>query len=202
MGSHYLRKALSFLLLTLEAKYHCTEGEYSSLSSLRLPLICAIGGVIVPISIYLLVTFPNAEFIRGWAVTLATDTAFVLALFAFLNSEIAFKEISTQDFISPITLGTASGLFFGKQIGVMLFAYLAIKLNICKLPKNVTQRMFYGIATLTGIGFTFSLFIGVLSFDDDVYITQMKLGVLIGSFLSALLGITILRHTERISRKM
>lgn len=117
---------------------------------------------------------------------------FVLPLFAFLNSEVAFKEVHFQDLFSPITLGIVLGLFFGKQIGICLLSYIFLKFNRMRLPYGLSWHTYYAISVLCGIGFTFSLFIGLLSFDSTLLENQMKLGVFIGSFLSAIFGIGLL----------
>lgn len=325
--------AMFFLLLTLESKYHYIAGQFSSGKALRLPLISAIGGAVIPVIFYLFFTQHNADYIRGWAIPIATDTAFILAilaiftsgiplsarlfvvafsiiddiiavlvlaifytpfinflpllfavicvlllailnrsrvgvltpymivgfalwlslietgihgtlagvvigcfipvrvkksdlnrshsplkrleryvhpfvalfvlpLFAFLNSEVSFQELSAQDFLSPITVGIFFGLFLGKQIGITLFAYLGERFNLCSIPKDINWGMFYGLAILAGIGFTFSLFIGVLSFETSTHINQMKLGVLGASFVSAILGILVVRWSVKTKRKI
>ncbi|MGV8948369.1 MAG: Na+/H+ antiporter NhaA [Candidatus Paracaedibacter sp.] len=316
--------ALFFLLLTLEIKFHCLEGEFTSRATLRLPIIAAIGGATVPAIIYYLFNYSEPTYLQGWAIPIATDTAFTLAvlsflkhklpvsakiftialsilddliailvislfytdslfiiplliaiicifilatlnfmnvgkfspyliigvilwlalveagihgtiagviiglsipmrvldhhnkltsplkklehslhpavaliilpLFAFLNCEIPFKELSMTDLFSNITLGTVAGLFIGKQFGIMALSFLAVKLGICRLPVNISWRTYYGISVLCGIGFTFSLFIGLLSFDHSSLLNQMKLGVVLGSFLSAGIGVLILRR--------
>lgn len=314
-----------FLLLTIEAKFHCLEGEFSSKSALTLPVVAALGGAIVPPLIYYLFTADNIDSLNGWAIPIGTDTAFVLGilsffshriplsvrlfvvalsiiddfiavlvlaifytsslhfiplliaficllilallyslrvssllpyllvgaalwlalieagihgtiagvflgifiplysksggnrgysplkelenfihpivafiilpLFVFLNGEIPFKELSFGDLLSPITVGILVGLFIGKQLGIILFSYIAIRMNMCKLPSNVSWKTYYGVSILCGIGFTFSIFIGLLSFDDAFLINQMKLGVTLGSLLSALIGIVVLNHS-------
>lgn len=117
---------------------------------------------------------------------------FVLPLFAFLNSEIAFNEIHSHDLFSKVTLGIIFGLFFGKQIGVFLMSYLFLKFNKLRLPYGLSWHTYYAISVLCGIGFTFSLFIGLISFDNTFLENQMKLGVFIGSLLSAVFGIILL----------
>lgn len=314
--------ALFFLVLTLEAKFHVLEGEFSSPGNFRLACLAALGGVIVPAILYVFFSYPNPEHVKGWAIPIATDTAFVLGilsffknkvplstrlfvvalsiiddiiavvilavfytealqitplliaiilisllaianlknierlsvylligaglwlalveagihgtiagvliglfvpvhvkrenckatsplkklehflhplvalivlpLFAFLNSEISFKELGLNDFYSPITIGIFVGLFIGKQLGILIFSFIPIAAGICKLPHGITWRTYYGISILCGIGFTFSLFIGLLSFEEAILINQMKLGVILGSVVSAIGGIALL----------
>jgi NhaA family Na+:H+ antiporter len=92
-----------------------------------------------------------------------------------------------------LTLGIAAGLFIGKQIGVMGATVLAVKTGFARLPQDVTWRHIYGIAALTGVGFTMSLFIGSLAFGADDKMNAVRLGVLLGSVVSGLFGYAILR---------
>jgi len=316
--------AFFFLLLTLEIKFQCLEGEFTPRAALRLPIIAAIGGAFVPAIIYYFFNYNDPMYLRGWAIPIATDTAFTLAvisflkhklpmsakiftialsilddliailvivlfytdhlyfvplfiaviciftlvainslnvarllpylfigtilwlalveagihgtiagvlvgasipmrapdkhgklcsplkklehflhpvvalvilpLFAFLNCGVSFKELSVNDLFSPISLGILLGLFIGKQLGIIALSFIAIRLGICRLPLNISWRIYYGISVLCGIGFTFSLFIGLLSFEQTLLLNQMKLGVILGSFLSAVVGILILRR--------
>lgn len=121
----------------------------------------------------------------------------VIPIFAFANAGISFAGITMETFLQPVTLGIMLGLFLGKQIGVMAITWLACSLKICRLPEDVTWPQYYGMALLTGIGFTMSLFIGTLTFSDVEMATPVRLGVLSGSFLSAVAGITILLLTTK-----
>lgn len=121
----------------------------------------------------------------------------VVPLFAFANAGISFKGVTLETFAQPITLGIMLGLFLGKQIGVMAITALACGLKICRLPENVTWLQFYGMALLTGIGFTMSLFIGTLAFTDVSFATPVRLGVISGSMLSAIAGVTVLLLTTK-----
>ncbi len=121
----------------------------------------------------------------------------ILPIFAFANSgvEIHFSEINI---LEPIFLGVACGLFFGKQFGVMLFSFIAIKSKICHLPRNSSWLEFYGIAIFTGIGFTMSLFISILAFNSEHQIfDQIKIAILLGSIISIIYGIFITYLAER-----
>ena len=85
------------------------------------------------------------------------------------------------------------GLFFGKQIGVFLFSYFSVKLKLAEMPTNSNWMMFYGVGILTGIGFTMSLFVGNLAFvENSDHMEGVKIGVLIGSTLSAVIGYFLL----------
>jgi NhaA family Na+:H+ antiporter len=322
--------ATFFLVITLEAKFHFLEGEFTSKENLLLPITAALGGVVIPAIFYYSITYGDNLYSRGWAIPVATDTAFILGilsffstkislsvrllvvalsiiddiiavlilalfytdsisyfpllitaiillllvimnllnvsklsvylivgialwlslveagihgtiagvllglfipqrvkneedkvqsplkrlehslhpvvaliilpLFAFLNCEIPFNELSLNDFYSPITLGILGGLFIGKQVGIISFSFIAIKLRLCKLSHGLNWRTYYAISILCGIGFTFSLFIGGLSFESEPLMNQMKLGVILGSLLSALLGAFLLRIVTRNSQ--
>ena len=317
--------AVFFLLVGLEIKREVLKGHLSKPSQLALPLIAAIGGVIMPALIYAAFNMGNPDTISGWAIPAATDIAFalgvltllgnrvpnalkvclvaiaiiddlaaiiiialfytddtslyalslagaglafsfalnrlgvtrlgpyamiglfiwacvlksgvhatlagvalgliiplrvqnehglsplkvmehalhpwvvfaVIPLFAFVNAGLSFKGITLDTFMDPITVGIILGLFVGKQLGVFVFTYLARLVGICKLPNGVTWLHFYGLSLLTGIGFTMSLFIGTLAFNHVENITAVRLGVLTGSLLSAVVGIAILLLASR-----
>jgi NhaA family Na+:H+ antiporter len=106
----------------------------------------------------------------------------ILPLFAFANSGVSFAGL---------------GLFAGKQIGVFGAIWLTVKLKLAKMPDMTNWAQIYGIATVAGIGFTMSLFIGSLAFSSGVYDAQIRLGVLIGSVASALVGYIILRQASK-----
>ena len=120
---------------------------------------------------------------------------FIMPVFAFANAGVALSaEQAITAFSSTLTLGILFGLFLGKQIGIMASVWISSKLGIVKLPndKNV-WTIFYGIACLTGIGFTMSLFISGLAFTDPKYIEYSKVGIFVGSLLSGLLGFFFLK---------
>lgn len=90
----------------------------------------------------------------------------------------------------------------GKQLGIMGFSFIAVKLGLCKLPCEISWGIYYGISILCGIGFTFSLFIGTLSFEDKIFVNQMELGVVLGSLFSALMGTILLRRATHSTPSM
>ena len=95
--------------------------------------------------------------------------------------------------MAPVPLGILCGLFFGKQIGVLLFSYISIKLKFAEVPNNSNWLSLYGVSILTGIGFTMSLFVGNLAFvDNSQYMDGVKIGVLTGSLLSTIFGYLVL----------
>jgi len=116
----------------------------------------------------------------------------VLPVFAFANAGLSFSGVTIEKLLNPVTIGIALGLFVGKQAGVMIATFIGYRLSLCRLPEGVTWTQFYGMALLTGIGFTMSLFIGTLAFTDIEMATPVRLGVLIGSILSALAGVAVL----------
>tara|TARA_R110000787_G_scaffold119407_1_gene230310 strand:+ start:61 stop:1233 length:1173 start_codon:yes stop_codon:yes gene_type:complete len=116
----------------------------------------------------------------------------ILPVFAFGNAGVSLSGIGFADLLAPLPLGIALGLFFGKQLGVFGATLLAVKTGIAKRPKGTSWAQLYGIACLTGVGFTMSLFIGTLAFETDALLDQVRLGVLSGSVLSAVTGAAVL----------
>jgi len=316
--------AIFFLLIGLEVKREFLEGQLSSPSQIALPGIAAIGGMLVPACLYVLINHGDATAMRGWAIPTATDIAFalgilamlgkrvplslkvflmalaiiddlgaiviialfytvelstmsiviaataltilivmnrmgvikkaayiivglvlwvsvlksgvhatlagvalaftiplknttregetvslskemehdlhywvaffILPLFAFVNAGIDLRNVSLDQMASGVPLGILAGLFLGKQIGVFGFSWIAIKLGLAKIPENSTWLQLYGVAILTGIGFTMSLFVDSLAFTDgNLYQQADKLAVLIASFSAGLAGYAVLR---------
>lgn len=123
---------------------------------------------------------------------------FILPLFAFVNAGVNLHGISLSDITSSVPLGIMLGLFLGKQLGVFGFSFLAIKLGLAKLPTDSNFKQLYGVALLTGIGFTMSLFIDSLAFNDTkIYHFADKLAILIGSFASGIIGYIVLRVVSK-----
>ncbi|WP_422345522.1 Na+/H+ antiporter NhaA [Parasphingorhabdus sp.] len=124
-------------------------------------------------------------------------TAFmVLPIFAFANAGVSLAGLQLSDLFAPLALGIAAGLVIGKQVGVFGFMFVAAKLGLVRRPMGVSWMQLYGLACLTGIGFTMSLFIGNLAFVDPTQIETVKLGVISGSLISGLLGFLILRFAR------
>ena len=120
----------------------------------------------------------------------------ILPLFAFANAGVMLRGMSLGDLLQGVPLAIALGLFIGKQLGVFGFAWLAIKTKCCSLPAQVSWGQLYGVAILTGVGFTMSLFVGSLAFSDE-YVLDVsrpdRLGIIVGSLLSAVVGFVVLR---------
>ena len=314
--------ALFFFLVGLELKRELIEGELSKPSNILLPLIAAIGGMLVPALIYAYINWDDPVALRGWAIPAATDIAFalgiltlmgsraptalkvflvslaifddvgaiviialfytealstqaliiamvtiailftlnkrgvmsiapyvfvglilwvavlksgvhatlagvvmamfipihnakdpnssplralehdlhpfvafaVLPIFAFANSGINLDGISLDFVFHPVPLGVAAGLFFGKQIGVFGFCWMAIKLGVTQLPKGSGWLGLYGISLLCGVGFTMSLFIGSLAFEHAGEVAfDERIGIMMGSLMSGAVGFLVLR---------
>lgn len=117
----------------------------------------------------------------------------VLPVFAFANAGVNFSGMSFSSLLEPLPLGIALGLFVGKQIGVFGASFLMIKSGLAKMPEGANWGMLYGVSLLCGIGFTMSLFIGGLAFDDAAHATAIRLGVLAGSLVSGTLGYFVIK---------
>mgnify|MGYP003688005757 FL=1 len=121
-----------------------------------------------------------------------------MPLFAFANAGVSLNGLSLSSLLLPVPLGILLGLFFGKQIGVMLFCYISVKFKMAQMPNNSTWLSFYGVSILTGIGFTMSLFVGNLAFANSLqYSDGVKIGVLTGSLLSTVFGYFLLLLTSK-----
>ena len=320
---HWINDALMaifFFFVTLEIKREFIQGELSNIKQALLPIIAAVGGMVIPALFYILINWGNSETMNGWAIPSATDIAFslgilsllgsrvpislkvfltalaiiddlgailiiaffysgdlsipylslilisyiillilnkfsikiflpylivglcmwfftyksgihatiagvllastiphrikekdfslllkiehaispyvafmIMPLFAFANAGVNLEGLSILSLMAPVPLGILCGLFFGKQIGVLLFSYISIKLKLAEPPNNSTWLSIYGVSILTGIGFTMSLFVGNLAFANDLqYMDGVKIGVLSGSLLSTVFGYLLL----------
>jgi NhaA family Na+:H+ antiporter len=143
---------------------------------------------------------PDRSPLRELEHDLHTVVAFgVLPLFAFVNAGISFAGMGLADVMHPISLGIAAGLFLGKQLGVFLLCYMAIRLGIARLPEGAGMGALYGVAILSGVGFTMSLFIDSLAFEhlapDAVFDFDERLGILLGSIASGIAGYIVLDRT-------
>jgi NhaA family Na+:H+ antiporter len=315
-----LLMAIFFFFVTLEIKREFIQGELSNLKKAMLPIIAAVGGMLVPALFYVAINFGNSETMNGWAIPSATDIAFslgilsllgsrvpislkifltalaiiddlgailiiaffysgdlsinylsfilisyllllilnklgikkfspyllvgifmwfftyksgihatiagvllastiphrikekdfsllikiehaispyvaflIMPLFAFANAGVSLEGLTISSLMMPVPLGILGGLFIGKQVGVMLFSYLAVNLGMAQMPDNSSWLSLYGVSILTGIGFTMSLFVGNLAFVENIqYLDGVKIGVLAGSLLSTIFGYFVL----------
>ncbi len=121
----------------------------------------------------------------------------IVPLFGFANAGVSFEGLSPSILLEPLPLGIAAGLFLGKQLGIFGSIWLAVKTGIAKRPGNAGWRQIYGVSLLAGIGFTMSLFIGGLAFPgNELLVDEVKLGVLLGSIVSAVAGYAVLRSAS------
>jgi NhaA family Na+:H+ antiporter len=160
-----------------------------------------LAGVVLAFTIPLVVDTPDTQQVEPPLLTLEHAiqpwVAFaVVPIFGFANAGVSFAGFSPGNLLDPVPLGIAAGLFLGKQAGVFGFAALAIRLGWAALPDGANWRQLYGVSLLCGIGFTMSLFIGLLAFPTSVQLQdEVKVGVLMGSLLSGLLGALLLATT-------
>jgi len=119
----------------------------------------------------------------------------ILPIFAFANTGVSLHGLTMNSLLAPVPLGIALGLFIGNQVGVLGFSWLAVKLKLARLPTSVGWKEMYGVSLLCGIGFTMSLFISSLAFEQgsEVFAVDDRLGILSGSLLSAISGYIVLR---------
>ena len=157
-----------------------------------------------------------AGFVVAWFIPIARDKAqsmsnkiehglhpwiafFVLPLFAFANAGVGLTNATANELFTPVSIGIIGGLFIGKQLGIFTACFIAIKLKLCRLPKDATWTQLYGVCLLCGVGFTMSLFIGSLAFEEQGldYQIQVKVGVLVGSLISAAAGAWLIRKSSK-----
>jgi NhaA family Na+:H+ antiporter len=124
----------------------------------------------------------------------------ILPIFAFANAGVSLAGMGWSSFIDPVTLGIVAGLFLGKQLGIFIPLFVAVKTGLCKLPESANWGQVYGMAILCGVGFTMSLFIGELAFDSVATQSSVRLGVLSGSLLSAVVGYLVIWKSSRLHR--
>jgi NhaA family Na+:H+ antiporter len=117
----------------------------------------------------------------------------VVPIFGFANAGVSFAGMGYQSLLHPLSLGIASGLFIGKQLGVFAATWVALRLRLADRPKDASLAQLYGVSVICGVGFTMSLFIGLLAFPaSEEAQSALKIGVLSGSLLSAIFGAGVL----------
>ncbi|WP_445500962.1 Na+/H+ antiporter NhaA [Microvirga sp. G4-2] len=127
----------------------------------------------------------------------------IIPIFGLANAGVSLSGLSLDALTSPLPFGIAMGLFIGKQVGVYSFAYAAVHLGFADMPAGASRLQCYGVALLCGIGFTMSLFIGALAFPGAPELSDAtKIGVLMGSGLSAITGYVLLSFAPREKRQM
>jgi NhaA family Na+:H+ antiporter len=118
----------------------------------------------------------------------------IVPLFGFANAGVSLSAMSAATLLHPVTLGVASGLFFGKQVGIFLSIWATVKLGLARRPDGSSWPQIHGISVLAGVGFTMSLFVGMLAFPASPELqSAVKVGVLAGSLISAIVGMLVLR---------
>ncbi len=119
----------------------------------------------------------------------------VIPIFGFANAGVSLAGVGLDALFSPLPLGIAAGLLIGKQLGILGFAWAAVKAGVATLPEGVSWRQMHALSLMAAIGFTMSLFIGNLAFADPAQVDAVKIGVLSGSLVAALAGYALLRAT-------
>lgn len=158
-----------------------------------------LAGVVLALTIPLVVTVPGLQHetppLLRLEHAIQPAVAFaIVPIFGFANAGVSFAGFSASALLDPVPLGIAAGLFFGKQLGVFAMVALAVRMGWASLPERASWTQVYGVALLCGIGFTMSLFIGLLAFPASPTLQdEVKLGVLMGSLASGLLGALVLR---------
>ena len=120
----------------------------------------------------------------------------IMPIFALANSGVSLPAGGISTLAAPVALGTAVGLFIGKQVGIFGLTMLAVKLRLAPMPGNASRMQLFGVSVIAGIGFTVALFIAALAYHDDVeLLDQAKIGILIGSVVAGIVGFALLRFT-------
>ena len=168
------------------------SGVHATLAGVVLAMVIPLRGAEQPAT-----SQPPESLLRHLEHTLHPWVAFgVLPLFAFANAGVSIAGLSLKDTLHPVPLGIVAGLFLGKQIGIVALSWLATRLRLASLPEGVGWWQLHGTALLCGIGFTMSLFIASLAFEQGGaagYLGLERLGVLIGTLVSGLCGYLVLR---------
>ncbi|TAG68215.1 MAG: Na(+)/H(+) antiporter NhaA, partial [Runella slithyformis] len=124
----------------------------------------------------------------------------ILPIFALANTAIVFDQNIGRTLLENYSLGIGLGLIVGKPLGIFLCAYLAVQLGLCKLPTDLNWKLILGAGFLGGIGFTMSIFITLLAFNDESIINNAKLVILFSSLIAGFLGFTTLKLTLKKQR--
>ncbi len=122
---------------------------------------------------------------------------FIMPAFALANTNITFQKEMLSGLVSPLGMGIITGLFVGKTIGVTLFSWIAVKLKLGTLPSRSGWKHIIGLGMLAGIGFTMSIFISLLSFSDELHVTEAKFAILCASVISGLIGFIFLKSINK-----
>lgn len=170
------------------------------LAVLKSGVHATLAGVLLAAFIPLRVEGPERPPLRRLEHDLHGSVAFaILPLFAFANSGISFAGLTWAGLLEPVPLGISLGLLLGKPLGVTAFAWVAVRLGLARLPEGIGWREILGVAVICGIGFTMSLFISSLAFEQGQtsMVVDDRLGILAGSTISAVIGYFLLRYLLR-----
>jgi NhaA family Na+:H+ antiporter len=157
-----------------------------------------VAGVITAVAVPLRTiagTTPLSTLMHGLHPTVAFG---ILPLFAFVSAGISVGSMDAQTLLGPLPLAIIVGLALGKPIGIFAATWATVRLGLATLPAQTSWRLVFAMGVVAGIGFTMSFFIGQLAFTDDTHQTQVKLGVMVGSLASALIGFALLRRGQAI----
>lgn len=203
IDAFFVAVVVMFVLLTLNVMDvkriwpYLLMGFFLWLSVLQSGLHPTIAGVLLAIMIPVSENKEKSPLHRLENALHPVSAFFIMPVFALVNAGLSFSGISVGDLWNPLPLGIMAGLFFGKQIGIVLAGKVAIRLGWAHLPDDVTPRQFYAASVLAGIGFTMSLFIGSLAFKSGELDNLVRLGVMGGSLISAIVGVMLLRWDGR-----
>lgn len=121
----------------------------------------------------------------------------ILPLFALANTAISLDEVTMSTLTENYSLGVALGLIVGKPVGIFLLSFIAVSIGICKLPQDINWKSIIGAGFLGGIGFTMSIFITLLAFEDAFIISNIKFIILVSSFIAGIIGFIFLKQVLR-----
>jgi NhaA family Na+:H+ antiporter len=183
----FLALACALWLAVLLSGVHATVAGV--LAALTIPIVRSPGAPDAPISP--LHRIEHA--IQPWV------AYFIIPIFGFANAGVDLSGLAWSDLLAPLPLAIAAGLFVGKQVGIFGSVRVAVALGLAHRPAGATWMQVYAVSMLCGVGFTMSLFIGGLAFDDPELLSGMKIGVLSGSFLSAISGYLLFVFASRSS---
>jgi NhaA family Na+:H+ antiporter len=185
--------ALNMRGVTRAAPYVLT-GIFIWVCVLRSGVHATLAGVVVALAVPLKSDTPEqASLLEQLEENLHPWVAFgVLPLFAFANAGVSLQDLSLAKILAPVPLGIALGLLVGKPLGIAGATWLTVKAGLASRPDGANWGQLLGVSMLGGIGFTMSLFIGMLAFPEPAYAAQVRLGVLAGSLASAVIGYALL----------
>ena len=183
---------------TMEIVPYLLVGAVMWVAVLKSGVHATLAGVILAFFIPIRDSAAEASPLHDLEHDLHTAVAFaILPIFAFVNGGISLEGVSWDYLLHPVPLGIAMGLFLGKQFGILTFCWLAVKAGLTQLPDHVNWIHVYGVAMLCGVGFTMSLFIGSLAFENTGVnlLFDERLGIIVGSLMSAAAGYFVLHRS-------